>query len=107
VYPPVIRFDDDHCRQYIPLRLPATVCVTERLPAGAAAVLLNRGHLHHDLVLVVDAAEKLLFDAIDGRRTVAEIAGVAGNPAPWTKVRSFFEKLWQYDQVVFDASNSV
>ena len=63
--------------------------------------------MHHDLVLIVDAGEKQLFDAIDGRRTIAEIVDAAGHPAAWTQVRAFFEQLWRYDQVVFDASNGV
>lgn len=34
-----------------PLRLPATVCVEERLPPGMAGVLLNRRHSDRDLYL--------------------------------------------------------
>jgi SAM-dependent methyltransferase len=78
----------------VPIRLPYTVCVEERLPPGAAGVLLNRSHQHTDLILPIDARQKRLFDAIDGRRTVAEIGGDA----------SFFETLWRYDQVTWARS---
>lgn len=71
---------------------------------GAAGVLLNRSHPFHDLILVLDARDKRLFERLDGRRSIAEIA----DHAPGTDrslARTFFEKLWQYDQVVFDASS--
>jgi SAM-dependent methyltransferase len=89
-------FDDERCRSYVPIRLPFTLCVQERLPAGAAAVLLNRSHPFNDLILPIGAPEKAIFDAIDGRRTIEEIAGGDG------RGRAFFEKLWRYDQVTFD-----
>jgi hypothetical protein len=82
---------------YVPLRMPAAICVQERLPPGAAGVLLNRSHAHHDLILPVSSHEKDWVDAIDGRRTVQQIAGSDA-------ARRFFEKLWRFDQVVFDTS---
>ena len=101
-----VRFDDEHCLRYVPIRLPWTTCIQERLPAGAAGVLLNQTHLFHDLFLVIDAHEKQMFEAIDGRRSISEIVDrVEGNGAsPLTRV--FFEKLWWYDQVVFDTSKA-
>ncbi len=78
---------------YVPVRMPDTVCIQERLPAGAAAVLINRTHPFRDLVLQINAAEKKLFDAIDGRRSIGEIA--AGS----SLARDFFERLWLWDQV--------
>jgi SAM-dependent methyltransferase len=101
-----VRFDDELWPRYVPLRLPATMCVQERLPAGAAAVLLNRGHLHHDLVVPIGAAGKQMFDAIDGRRTITEIAEIADGEGTGPRVRALFEKLWRYDQVVMDASRT-
>jgi hypothetical protein len=91
----------------VPIRLASTLCVRERLPAGAAAVLLNRGHLQHDLVVPIDADEKRMLDAIDGRRTIAGIVAMAGRERVRARAQSFFEKLWWYDQVVFDASAGV
>jgi SAM-dependent methyltransferase len=79
----------------VPIRLPHTVCVEERLPPGAAGVLLNRSHQHTDLVLPIDARQKKQFDAIDGTRTMAEIGG---DPA-------FFETLWRYDQVAWRSAS--
>jgi hypothetical protein len=98
-----VRFDDDRWLRHVPIRLPWTQLVQERIPAGAAGVLLNRSHPFHDLLLVVGAQDKRLFDAIDGRRRIAEIADHAGTGRD--RARTFFEALWRYDQVVFDASN--
>ena len=98
-------FDDGRWRRYVPIRLPSTMCVQERLPAGAAAVLLNKSHPHHDLILVIGPREKRMFDAIDGRRSIREIVHHArDDDEAWQAATSFFEKLWRYDQVVFDAS---
>ena len=98
-----IRFDNEHWLGYVPLRLPWTQLVQERLPPGAAAVLLNRSHTYTDLILVLDTEDKRLFDGIDGRRSIAEIGDQAGGPERG-RVRRLFERLWWYDQVVFDAS---
>lgn len=88
----------------VPLRLPNTMCVQQRLPAGAAGVLLNRSHPFHDLVPVINAQEKRMFERIDGRRSIAEIVDDAdlGSFDP----HLFFQKLWWHDQVVFDTSQS-
>ena len=90
-------FESRRWLRYVPIRLPSTICVQERLPAGAAGVLLNRSHAHSDLILPVTAHEKEMFEAIDGRRPVRQIA--ASDAA-----RPFFENLWRFDQVVFDTS---
>jgi hypothetical protein len=93
-------FDDDRWERYVPMRLPYTRCIEERLPAGAAAVLLNRSHQHHDLIVPIDKTEKGVFDAIDGRRSIAEIGGSRNREL----AKELFERLWRYDQVVFDTS---
>lgn len=96
-----IRFVGDAWPGYVPLRMPDTICVQERLPPGAAGVLINQSHTYTDLYLPIDALEKKLFDAIDGQRTIGEIAREYGQP---DAARALFEQLWFYDQVVFDAS---
>ena len=53
--------------------MPDTICVQERLPPGAAAVLINRSHTYTDIYLPIDAQQKKMFDAIDGERTIGEI----------------------------------
>jgi len=53
--------------------MPDTICIQERLPAGAAAVLINQSHTYTDLFMPIDSTEKRLFDAIDGNRCVGEI----------------------------------
>ncbi|HEY6256786.1 MAG TPA: class I SAM-dependent methyltransferase [Xanthobacteraceae bacterium] len=95
-----IHFDDDAWLDYVPLRAPDTICVLERLPTGAAAVLINQTHSYTDLYLPIDAQQKQLFDAIDGERSIGEIARKQGNP---DTARGLFEQLWWYDQVVFEA----
>jgi SAM-dependent methyltransferase len=98
-----VRFDDDRWLHYVPFRLPWTELIEERLPAGAAGVLLNKSHSYHDLVVVLDAEDKRMFDRIDGRRSIEEIADHAVR-TELPRARTFFERLWWYDQVVFDAS---
>jgi SAM-dependent methyltransferase len=93
-------FDDNIWLDYVPLRLPDTICVQQRLPPGAAAVLINQSHTYTDLYLPIDAQQKQMFDSIDGERTIGEIARQHGDP---NTARAFFERPWWYDQVVFDA----
>lgn len=96
-----IHFDGDAWLGYVPVRMPEAISVQERLPMGAAAVLINRGHTYTDLYLPIDAREKQLLDAIGGERTLGEIGRGCGN---LDVVRGLFERLWWYDQVVFDGS---
>ena len=97
-----VRFDDEQFLRYVPIRRAWTMCIQERLPPGAAGALLNQTHLFDDLFLFVNAQEKQMFEAIDGRRKVSEIVKKAEVDA--AAAREFFEKLWWYDQVVFDTS---
>ncbi len=98
-----LRFSGDDWPRYVPVRLPDTIAVEERLPPGAAAVLINRSHSHTDLYLPIDAEEKRLHDAVDGARTIGELAGAHGRLAA---AGPFFQRLGWHDQVVFDASAS-
>ena len=86
--------------QAVPIRLPETVIIEERLPPGAAAVLINRSHSYRDLVLPISNAEKRVVMAIDGRRTVAETLAVSDLPND--RGRALYRRMWWYDQVVFD-----
>ena len=101
-------FTGDAWRGYVPIRLPDTVRVQDpaRMPLGAAAVLINRKHTDKDLFLPIDAAQKRLLDAVDGQRSLGEIvaaqAAALPGPASIDVARSFFERLWWWDQVVFD-----
>ncbi len=101
-----ITFVGDGWREYVPIRLPWTVTVRDRVPPGSVAVLINRAHTFTDLILPIDAAEDRLLDAVDGQRTIREIVQAATKSGPnhEPQARDFFERLWQYDQVVFDAS---
>jgi len=89
------------------VRMSDTICVQERLPRGAAAVLINRTHTYRDLYMPIDATEKGFFDFIDGKRCIGDIIGKtlpASQDKLQDKAHTFFERLWWYDQVVFDAS---
>ena len=97
----LINFSDDAWLDYVPVRVPDTLCVLERLPPGAAAVLINRAHTYTDIYLPIGAQEKRLIDAIDGERSAGEIAG----DEPRDICRALFERLWWHDQVVFDGSH--
>jgi SAM-dependent methyltransferase len=92
-----VGFGGDAWLAYTPIRLPDTVVVRERLPAGASAVLINRNHTYTDIYLPISAIDEAILAGIDGVRTIAEIVPEeARRPA----ARAFFEKLWQWDQVV-------
>jgi hypothetical protein len=77
--------------------------VQERLPPGAAAVLINRGHTDTDIYLPLDAREERTLDAIDGERTIGEIIRTRMDR---DSARALFQKLWWHDQIVFDASTA-
>jgi 2-polyprenyl-3-methyl-5-hydroxy-6-metoxy-1,4-benzoquinol methylase len=101
-----ITFAGDRWREYVPIALPWTVCVRENLPPGNVAVLINPAHRFTDLILPINSLENRLLGAIDGKRNLAEIldfVAVNGNNVR-RAASSFFERLWQYDQIVFDAS---
>ena len=75
-----------------------------RVPPGSAAVLINRAQIYPDLALPIDAAEERLFAAIDGNRSIGQILRMAVGVSGEAHGRRFFEQLWQYDQIVFDAT---
>jgi SAM-dependent methyltransferase len=103
-----ISFVGDAWLDYVPIRMSDTICIQERLPPGAAAVLINQTHIYRDLILPISPTEKQLFDAIDGIRNIADIVGgtlsSSNQKAGFDTARTFFEMLWWHDQVVFDAS---
>jgi SAM-dependent methyltransferase len=100
-----IAFTGDDWRGNVPIALPWTVCVRERLPPGAVAVQINRAHTFTDLICAVDAFEDRLLGAIDGKRTLAEIVQPEAKNDE-RRALEFFERLWRYDQIVFDASHA-
>jgi hypothetical protein len=77
--------------------VPTAVAVEDRLPPGAAAVLLNRAHTDTDLVLFADDWQFEIFRSIDGRRTIGELGPDAA---------AFVERLWRHDLVVVDATGA-
>jgi SAM-dependent methyltransferase len=102
-----IDFGGDAWPGYVPVRMADTICIQERLPARAAAVLINQTHTCTDLILPIDPTEKRMFDAIDGKRSIGDIAREtmrSRDASPLGLARSLFERLWWYDQVVFDTS---
>jgi SAM-dependent methyltransferase len=107
--PQNVSFSGHDWLRYVPVRMSDTLCLRERLPPGAAAVLLYPGHIFTDLVMTLDATELSLFAGIDGNRSIGAILGErATSPdsrAPGLEIaRRLFERLWWYDQVVFDTS---
>ena len=102
-----ITFAGTSWRDYVPIQLPWTISVRERLPPGSVAVLINKSHTFTDLILTVDSFEDRLLSAIDGNRTVAAIMRIAMQGGEGERrALNFFERLWRYDQIVFDASRS-
>ena len=101
-----ITFDGDAWRDRVPLRLPWTLCIRERVPPGFVAVLINRAHTYPDLALPIDAAQERVFAAIDGNRSVDQILRGTVGAGDAEAARRFIEQLWEYDQIVFDATAS-
>ena len=105
-----IAFSGDGWLAAVPVRMPDTVCVRERLPPGAAAVLISQSHTYRDIYLPIDAMEMRMLESIDGHRSVGDIIGQATGPSRepsrLDQARSFFERLWWHDQVVFDTSGA-
>ena len=105
--PQLVSFAGDDWLGYVPIRMSDTICVQERLPPGAAAVLINQNHTYRDLIMPIDSTEKRLFDAIDGTRSVRDILqktlSSSQEKSQLDMARTFFERLWWYDQVVFQA----
>lgn len=97
-----VDFSGEAWKSYVPLRAPDSLCIRERLPPGAAAVLINRTHSYTDIVLPIEAGELKLLEAIDGRRTIGELTPKGG-----PSVARFFERLHQHDQIVLDTSRAV
>src|SRR5262249_46899782 len=93
---------------YVPIRTPDTICVRDRLPPEPAGVMISQSHTCRVLFLPINQTEQLVFDAIDGSRSIGEILARTlpslQTQAPVDVTRTFFEKLWWYDQVVFDTS---
>jgi SAM-dependent methyltransferase len=107
--PETVAFHGDSWLGYVPIRMPDTVCIQERLPRGAAAVLINQSHTYRDIFMTIDVTEKCWLDGIDGNRCIGDIVGdrppsTSQRIAQIDMARAFFERLWWYDQVVFDAS---
>lgn len=106
--PQQISFFDDSWLDYVPIRMSDTICIQDRLPPGAAAVLINQTHTYPDLFLPIVSIEKRLLDAIDGVRNIGDIVERtlphSNRVANLDIARVFFERLWWHDQVVFDAS---
>jgi SAM-dependent methyltransferase len=99
---------DDGWPDYVPIRMPNTICVQDCLPPRSVAVLINQDHTYTDLFLPIGPTEKRLFDAIDGSHTIADILESTQSSSPpatdLSMARAFFEQLWWHDQVVFDTS---
>jgi len=108
--PQPIDFQGNGWPGIVPIRVPGTISVEERLPPGAAAVLINPSHTYTDIYLPIDAEEKRMLEAIDGRKTIGEILGTPSADSERLSLldlgRSFFQRLWWYDQIVVDASRS-
>ena len=108
--PQPVHFQGEAWLDYVPIRMPDTICVQERLPPGAAGVLINQTHAYRDLFMPISATEKHWFEAVDGTFTIAEIVEktlpTSQKSTQRDRARNFFERLWWYDQVVFDISGS-
>jgi hypothetical protein len=100
-----IAFGGNTGRGWVPLRLPWTLCIRDRVPPGSVAVLINRAHTYPDLALPIDAVQERVFAAIDGNRSVDQILRDTVRGDGDQQACRFIEQLWAYDQIVFDATS--
>ena len=98
-----ITFEGEAWLSFVPVRLPWALTIKDRAPAGVAAVLINPSHTYPDLALFIDAAEERALSSIDGERSAGEILRSAAGAIGDAEGRRFFKRLWDYDQIVFDA----
>lgn len=96
-----VGFDGDAWRRYVPLPAPDAVTVREGLPAGVAAVLINRAHTYRDLCVPADDRMLRLTEQIDGDRSAGEIAETTG---VGDDAAALFERLYLHDLAIFDTS---
>jgi Methyltransferase domain len=101
-YAGAIDFSGEAWLQYVPIKLPDTVALREKLPPGAAAVLINRNHTYTDLYLPIDERSERVFAAIDDNRSIAELCADVEDVE---FARRFFRQLWHWDQIVFDTTS--
>jgi SAM-dependent methyltransferase len=94
--------DGERWLDAVPLRLPNTLTIEERLPPGAAAVLLNRSHTFPDLILPIDVTQKRWVDALDGKQSIRGLTGNTGMSRE--DLRPFVDRLLRYDQIVLAAA---
>src|SRR5207249_4932516 len=100
----LISFVGNEWLDYVPIRMPDIACVQDRLPSGAAAVLINQTLTYKDLFLPIGLTEKRWFDAIDGNQSIGSIVKTnlssSNRRVTFDVAHSFFERLWWHDLVV-------
>lgn len=96
-----IDFDGDAWPNYVPVRLREAIAVRDRLPHGVTGVLINRNHTDTDLYLPINMRQERFLAAIDGKHRIADMCA---SEIDRSYARDFFQRLWQWDQVVFDAT---
>lgn len=105
-----VNFVGHNWLEYVPIRLSDTVCIQDRLPSGASAVLINRSHTSRDLFLPIGPTEERLFHVVDGHNSIADIAEIAlessARAAHIEMMGKFFERLWWHDIVVFGTGHA-
>jgi SAM-dependent methyltransferase len=82
------------------------LCIRDRVPHGSVAVLINRAHTYPDLALPITAGQERVFAAIDGKHSIDEILRGAAGAMSDEQARGFIRQLWEYDQIVLDATGS-
>ena len=102
--PQPISFDGDAWRNYVPVRL-----AMDAHRQGSRAARRGRRahqsepHLSRSCASSSTPRRSGFFMAIDGERSIAEIAQRAGNALSDEQSRQFFKRLWEHDLIVFDA----
>ncbi|MCP3902853.1 MAG: class I SAM-dependent methyltransferase [Planctomycetes bacterium] len=104
VAPRAIDLDAEGWESVVPVFFNGCRVDQEGLPPEIAGVLRNTAHLEPDLLVPLTVEQAMLYNAMDGTRTIAEIiaaSGVDADPVALAQfAREFFRQLAWSDQVM-------
>jgi SAM-dependent methyltransferase len=99
-----VDLDADGWRDVVPEFFNGCRVAQEELPPEIAGVLLNTAHHDDDLALPITVEQAMLYNAMDGSRTIPEIAAASGVQAAPDALESYARELFRQlewsDQVI-------
>jgi SAM-dependent methyltransferase len=96
-----IKFDEPHWRTLIPGRLQTAAVQQVQNRPGIAGQLFNSGHEFPVLPACISTADLPLYLAMDGVKSLGEIAESDKSPNAATHTLNLYRDLWNFDHVMF------